>query len=1278
MDALFREGYVRPLGSDDITSPPNRISSTECTKRFDEYWKRELALASDSYSPSLSNAVFAMVKWELLKIGTLKVIGDSATVLSPLVLKYFIQYISFSNATQTSDLAQGFIYVLAMFFLSIINTFLFQYYFQSAQVIGMQAQTAVSNLIYRKSLKLSAKSRQNFDGGKVVNMVSTDCARIQQYLLFIDILGTAPIQIVFILAMMVWQIGPAALAGVSLLLLFTPVQGLLFKKLSAVRREIAPITDKRVKLTTEILSGIRIIKFFAWETPFLKKLEEIRRPELRQVMKRSILNAVAMSIVFGIPIFCSTLSFMIYSFYNPLSAEQIFPTLTWFGQLRFPLMFIPNVLIGIAEYRVAITRIQALLLAPELDVQPDVGHDHATAIRISKGEFIWELPATGDETDEKPAKKSGDTAIQTDGESSVKKSTPQRSTLRNINLEIPHGKLVAIVGRVGSGKSSLLNAIIGEMKHVNGDFSLSGTVSYAPQKAWIQNSSVKKNILFGLPEDHAKYVRAIRDCSLEHDLEILPDGDSTEIGERGINLSGGQKQRVNLARCVYVDTSIVLMDDPLSAVDAHVGEELFSNLILDSLSGKTRVLVTHQLHVLPRVDYVVVMSAGEVAEQGTYAELLAANGEFARLMGEYGGVTGGDAVSQTSPSPSTESAILLKDNAANRIGASMAKNDAKPAKELMTAEERNVGSVDSSVWLAYVKATGGLSMVLILALALILAQASKIGNDYWLVAWTNNVIPGFSSTQYIGIFWLFGFGQMISTFTLGLIFTFASVRAAKNLHRQAAFRILRTPISFFDSTPLGRVINRFSKDQDAIDNTLADSVRMFLMTLTAAIGSFVLIIYATPFFAIPIVPLLALYYFMQEVYRSTSRELKRLDSISRSPLYAHFGETIVGLSTIRAYGMTEQFIEICEEKLDNTNGPNFVLLTAQRWLALRLEVIGAFIVFFAATFGVLSRFSISPAIVGLSLSYAIQITGLLSWCVRQFAESEIAMNAVERVNHFGTALDMEAEPIIENSRPPPKWPVTGSVVFEDVSVRYKPDLPLVLKNVNLSINDKNKIGIVGRTGSGKSTMMNSLFRIMELSSGKITIDGLDISSIGLDDLRKALAIIPQDPVLFSGTFRSNLDPFNEHTDADLWFSLERANLKEKVMAEGGRDGLEGVILEGGENLSVGERQLLCLARAILKNSRILVLDEASSNIDYESDAFIQKALREDFKDTTILTIAHRLNTIIDYDTIIVFDNGKIVEAGSPKTLLENANGVFTSLVDDTGKQNADLLKKLAQ
>nr|KAJ3413496.1 hypothetical protein HK105_002059 [Polyrhizophydium stewartii] len=652
---------------------------------------------------------------------------------------------------------------------------------------------------------------------------------------------------------------------------------------------------------------------------------------------------------------------------------------------------------------------------------------------------------------------------------------------------------------------------------------------------------------------------------------------------------------------------------------------------------------------------------------------MAADGEFATLMRSYGGVEdaesddaesseGGDAVEKTAVGAGS------RGNAKGVI----ADADKKDVRELMQSEERATGTVDKKVWASYFRAAGGFWFGVGVVVILAIMQGSQSANNIWLAIWSSNSIPNFDVNKYIGVFAGIGAFSAITNFIYGVFFAFKGTRAGRVLHESALKNIFRAPVGFFDTTPLGRIINRFSKDQDGIDTTLIDAFRSCLETLIQSIASFALIIYATPLFAIPFVPVLCMYFFVQLVFRNTSRELKRLDSITRSPLYASIGETLNGIATVRAYREQERFV-LRNNQLVNINiAPYFLVFGATRWLSLRFESLGTILVFFTALFGILSRNnpSFSPAFFGLAITYSLQISMILNWCIRQFTDTEIAMNAVERVEFYAHRLELEA-PEITDVRPPADWPAKGEIEFKDVSMRYAADLPLVLKSVSFSIRDKEKIGVVGRTGSGKSSLMQVLFRMVEPASGAIVVDGITTSELGLKDLRSGLGIIPQDPVLFSGTFRRNLDPFGEHTDAELWDALERANIKAKVAESDG--GLDGEVHENGENLSVGQRQLVCLARAMLKKPRVLVMDEATANVDYETDAIIQKCLRQDFGDSTVLTIAHRLNTIVDYDRVMVLSAGEIVEFDTPQALVAREGGVFRSMVDETGPQNVELM-----
>ncbi|KAJ3291659.1 hypothetical protein HDU79_002170 [Rhizoclosmatium sp. JEL0117] len=1280
LTGLFIRGRKEPLEFKDMWTLDDRFDAELLAIDFDNAWKDTLeknkdVLASKDYVPGtlLRTLIWNRFFRPVMEAGVLNMLSQTANIISPLFLGWLLTYVAnraYSIPNTDTSINRGAGLILGLFLTQVFTAVSNAHSFRLVCADGIKLRATMSSLVYRKSLRLSAAARQEFNSGKIMTIISTDTSRMEMFLLYCNFGWTSPAAILIIIGFLIYYIGASALIGIVIIFATMPIQGIVYGGLAKIRGAVAPITDKRVKLVNEAFSGIRLLKFFAWENPFLGEIEKVRKSEVALVLKKSLYGAFAMTVAFGIPILACGFAFVGYGAVHngALNPSEVFPALTWFQMLRFPMMFVPFVISSWADFKIALERIERLLLAPELDEQPPIDPNAKFAVSLKDGEFIWE-PATVAPVASPTAKKGGKWGKKKElarpvlenvqsAETLVEEplAEPVKPHLRNINLDVPQGSLVAIVGSVGSGKSSLLNAIVGEMKKTKGSVVFNSKMGYAPQTAWIQNATVKENILFGLPYNRDRYLRAIRDCALETDLRVLPDGDQTSIGERGINLSGGQKQRVNLARLVYYNADIVLMDDPLSAVDAHVGRFLFENCILGALKDKTRILVTHQLHFLSRADRIVVMRDGEIVEQGAYQDLVAKGGEFATLISNYGAMDEHDEDEVVETQEQKEKNLIDEQKALDIMDSDM---KASGGKDIMQAEERDTGAVNVQVWWNYTKACGGLLFLINMIVVVGVMQAASIINNLWLSWWTEGRFNSTLSTNgYIGVYVALGVAQCVCLYFQNAYFAVSCTHASTVLHEAAARRIIRAPTLFFDTTPLGRIMNRFSKDQDNIDNTLPDAYRMFISTLGNTIAVFVLISYATPLFLVVLVPVLGLYYVVQNLYRSTSRELKRLDSISRSPLYANFGATLVGLPTIRAYGEQDRFIVRTDKAINENNSPYYCLLMAQRWLSLRLESFGAVLVLAAAIFGVVANGSITPSLLGLSLSYALQVTSTLSWCIRQFTETEVAMNAVERVKYYAEEVEVEAAAIIEDSRPPKGWPSTGNIDISNLEMRYAPGLPLVVKGVSFKIEDKQKVGIVGRTGSGKSSLMQALYRMVEPCGGTITVDGIDTSKIGLTDLRKGLAIIPQDPVLFTA-----------------WDAIARSGLKGKVSES--EKGLDGPVEEGGENLSVGQRQLVCLARAMVKKPKILIMDEATANVDYDTDSLIQRSLREDFGNSTVLTIAHRLNTIIDYDRVLVLDAGIIAEYDSPKNLLANQNSKFSKMVAETGANNAEMLKGIA-
>ncbi|KRZ73579.1 Multidrug resistance-associated protein 1, partial [Trichinella papuae] len=833
------------------------------------------------------------------------------------------------------------------------------------------------------------------------------------------------------------------------------------------------------------------------------------------------------------------------------------------------------------------------------------------AIKVTDGEFAWD-------------------------------DTIERSTLQNINFSIKPGELVAVVGQVGAGKSSFLSAILGEMEKRNGTVGTKGSVAYVPQQAWIQNMTVRENILFNKPYRSDLMKKVLDGCSLNRDLQLLSGGEEAEIGEKGVNLSGGQRQRISLARAVYQNADIYLLDDPLSAVDSHVGQHIFENIISNNglLKDKTRVFVTHGLGYLKDVDKIIVLNNGTISEIGTYNELLSRKGAFAKLIETYiqernedetfsdDGSDGSRKRVKTSNQFDTDDYVKDHEKAYSKmLSSKMKQNEGK----LIQEEEAAVGNIKAKVYLDYIKAIGFFSTFAITILY-ITSNGFSVGASFWLADWSydaNRYTNETTSTDVrLGIYASLGVLQGIFILLATTLLSYSMVLASRDIHQSLLNNLLRSPMSFYDVTPLGRILNRIGKDIDVIDDTLPLTARTWIMASLGVLSVLLVILISTPIFAAVIVPIAILYYFLQKIYIRSSRQLKRIESITRSPVYSHFQESLTGAAVIRAFQVQERFIFESERRLDENQTSFYQNEVSNRWLAVRLELIGNFLVLMAALFAVISREDkISAGIVGLSVSYALQITQSMNYAVRMTGDLETNIVAVERTNEYMHTPTEAA--LTSDERLPNDWPTNGTIQFSDYKLRYREGLELCLKGITCLIRGGEKIGIVGRTGAGKSSLTLALFRIVEPAGGSLFIDNTDITKIGLHDLRSRLTIIPQEPVLFCGTLRINLDPYDAYSDQDIWRNLERAHLKAFVSSL--PDKLQHRISEGGENLSVGQRQLVCLARALLRKTKILILDEATAAVDLETDDLIQQTIRLHFSDCTVLTIAHRLNTIIDND-----------------------------------------------
>ncbi|XP_018568571.1 multidrug resistance-associated protein 1 isoform X2 [Anoplophora glabripennis] len=1354
-DSLAWTGFRKPLEATDLWDMKPEDSAKEIVPLFEKHWQNTLD-KSGSYSPT-QNAQFksdvdhvafvnskkkkeASVLPALVKSfgptfafgALLKLMQDILTFVSPQILGYIITYVRKGQYEW-----RGYFFTALLFITATIQTLLLAQYFNRMFIVGMRIRTALISTIYRKSLKISNSARKETTVGEIVNLMSVDAQKFIELTAFLNMIWSAPLQIILSLYFLWYELGPSVLAGLAVMIILIPVNGFIANKVKTLQIKQMKNKDERVKLMNEILSGIKVLKLYAWEPSFENQVLKIRNKEIKVLKSAAYLNAGTSFIWSCAPFLVTLVTFIMFVYSdssnvltleltfksltlfaimripmsllplllvyivevslvtfatfvlvdenNVLDANKAYVSISLFNILRFPMSMLPMMISNLVQTYVSVKRINRFMNSEELDPN-NVTHDsfEADPLIIEKGTFSW-----------------GDDPI-----------------LKNINIRLKKQTLTAVVGTVGSGKSSLISAFLGEMDKVSGRVNTVGRIAYVSQQAWIQNATLKDNILFGKKFDKVLYNKVIEMCALKADFEMLPGGDQTEIGEKGINLSGGQKQRVSLARAVYSDADIYFLDDPLSAVDSHVGKHIFDKVIgpKGMLRYKTKVLVTHGITYLPQTDSIIVIKDGEVSESGTYQELLDKKGAFAEFLlqhitedvdtddglgkqiktdlDEIKDQLVGTALSEEvtrrlsrhrsrvseSHSECGSDRILngslqrqkssdSTDKSLRRRAGSIeeSKNDS-PKGKLIEIEKAETGSVSWDVYKHYLKSIG-LFLTFATILLNMVFQGFSIGSNVWLGVWANDSSLNVNGTVntarrdlYLGVYGALGIGQAVTSVFSELAPGLGCVAAAKGLHQLLTSGVFRSPMTFFDTTPLGRILSRFSKDIEVVDNSLPWYVSDGVYCFFEVIGTIAVISYTTPLFMLVIVPIGLLYYFIQRFYVATSRQLKRLESVSRSPIYSHFGETVTGVQAIRAYGQQERFISESEYKVDLNQVCYYPSVISNRWLAVRLEMIGNLIILFASLFAVLGKEQ-DPSLVGLSITYALQITQTLNWLVRMTSDVETNIVAVERIKEYGEA-PQEAPWEIPNKNPSSAWPEHGSVEFNNYAVRYRPGLDLVLKGVDFHIKGGEKVGIVGRTGAGKSSLTLSLFRIIEAAQGQICIDGVNIAELGLHTLRSRLTIIPQDAVLFSGTLRMNLDPFDKHSDEEVWRALEHAHLK--VFVSGLAAALNHEVSEGGENLSVGQRQLICLARALLRKTKVLVLDEATAAVDLETDDLIQTTIRTEFKTCTVLTIAHRLNTIMDSDRVIVLDKGQIVEFDTPANLLANPNTIFHGMCRDAG------------
>ncbi|KAF2361957.1 ABC transporter-like [Trinorchestia longiramus] len=1394
LDRLVWRGFKHALVQTDLWDLTRNNASSTVVRKWDRNWEKSKEQAHKK-GKSKTRATYdketervsvtgsagddkpyvsvlpTMIKTfgpQFLAGSALKLVYDILQFVSPQILNRLIDFTEAS--TDTTPDWQGYFYAVLMFVCAQVASFILGQYFMKTFLVGLRIRTGVISAVYRKvrmtgvisavyrkALKISSSSRKESTVGEIVNLMSVDAQRFMDLTTYLNMLWSAPLQI-FLSLYFLWNIlGASVLAGLAVLLLLIPINGVIANMVKKLQIKQMKFKDKRVKMMNEILNGMKVLKLYAWEPSFENQVLAIRQKEIDVLKRAAYLNAVTSFVFTCTPFLVTFAMFFFYVMIDPdgthlLTPDKVFVSVTLLNILRMPMAMLPFLIVGTVQVLFAILTTYSLLGNVFSPSAVFVSFTYLNILRVPMGLLPIFIAYTFqanvslkrlnkflnlDELDPSAVSREpspGSVIEVTNGTFAWGHDKDDSDILKSLNLKVKPGALVAVVGTVGAGKTSLCSALLGDMEKKSGRVNVQGRIAYVPQQAWIQNCTLRDNILFGAEFNEKTYEKVLDACALLPDLSILPGGDQTEIGEKGINLSGGQKQRVSLARAVYSDFDIFMLDDPLSAVDSHVGKHIFTKVIGPEgiLKDKTRLLVTHSISYLPATDHIIVMKDGFISEQGSYQELIDNKGEFHEFLlqhlaeameeeveppAELSDIKtalekkiGRDALQRQlsrqrresendgdNNEPAVEESLKQDDDVplipdgldavsnhstnslrrrTSRISESSvapkppalaATGDALKAKigeKIIETEKAETGKVTWSVYGYYLRAIG-VVVSLFTVFFYVGSQACMVASNMWLSRWSEDETsndPG-RRDMYLGVYGGLGVGQAVFILFGAFSLSMGCLNAGFELHSSLLSNILHLPMHFFETNPLGRIINRFSKDIDCLDNTLPWVLRSWLICFCTVVATFFVIIYSTPIFIAVMIPCLIIYYFIQSLYVATSRQLKRIESVSRSPIYSHFGETVQGASTIRAYGKQTEFILDSEKRVDTNQVSYYPSVMANRWLAIRLELIGNLMTFSAAIFAVLARGTITAGTVGLSISYALSVTQTLNWLVRMTSDVETNIVSVERVKEY-SETPQEAPWEVQQNKPQKDWPEEGVVKFSKFSTRYREGLEFVVKDIDVTIQSGEKVGIVGRTGAGKSSLTLALFRIIEAAVGHIIIDGIDIAKIGLHDLRSRLTIIPQDPVLFSGSLRMNLDPFEQFSDESVWNSLEQAHLK--AFVKGLPQGLQHEAAEGGENLSVGQRQLVCLARALLRKTRVLVLDEATAAVDLETDDLIQKTIREQFSSCTIITIAHRLNTIMDSNRVLVLDKGEVKEFAPPNELLKNKQSLFYSMAKDSG------------
>ncbi|KAM6895582.1 ATP-binding cassette sub-family C member 9 [Xenentodon cancila] len=1358
MNPLIMGAHKRPIELKKIGKLPSAMRAVNNYLRLKDAYEDQRTAEDPEQAPSIWRSMYRAFGRPILLSSTFRYLADLLGFAGPLCISGIVKYLEVTDDVasgdsnkekhlgvyfmSTTELLQNSSVLAVLLFLALIlqRTFLQASYYVTIET-GINLRGALLAMIYNKILHLSTSnmSMGEMTLGQINNLVAIETNQLMWFLFLCPNLWAMPVQIVMGVILLHYLLGWSALVGASVIVLLAPVQYLIATKLAETQKSTLEHSTDRLKKTTEILKGIKLLKLYAWENIFCDSVVETRGKELTSLRTFAFYTSMSIFMNAAIPIAAVLATFVTHHFINKTgpSPSEAFAALALFHILVTPLFLLSTVVRFAVKALISVQKLGEFLQSDEIgddcwrngdiSVSLDAGKKH---LGMTKAINRKQPMRSQMDKYEQPTRRqmrpteTEDVAVKVHNGAFTWGNN--LLTLSDINICIPTGQLTMIVGQVGCGKSSLLLAMLGEMQAIDGTVHWSklpecemvhegniswseteeshedirsknrNSVAYAAQKSWLLNATVEENITFGSPFNKQRYKAVIDACSLQPDIDLLPFGDQTEIGERGINLSGGQRQRICVARALYQNTNIVFLDDPFSALDIHLSDHLMQEGILKFLQDdkRTVVLVTHKLQYLIHADWIIAMKDGSVLREGTLKDIQTHDIElydhWKTLMNRQDQELEKDIQqdSQTMLERKTLRRAFYSREAKNQIDDEDEEEEEEEEEDDNFSTTTNRGSkIPWKVCWCYLS-SGGFLMVFLMVSSKLLKHSVIVAIDYWLAIWTSsrtnqNTGTGPDATNgtynitlptagalagsehdshYLPVFIVLCAAGITLCLITSLTVEFLGLSAATNLHHNLLNKIIHAPIRFFDVTPLGQILNRFSADTNIIDQHIPPTLESLTRSTLLCLSAIGVIASITPAFLIALIPLAVAFYFIQKYFRVASKDLQDLDDSTQLPLLCHFSETAEGLTTIRAFRHEARFKHRMLELTDTNNTAYLFLSAANRWLEVRMDYLGAVIVLTAAVASIWSlRYGLNTGgLVGFGLTYALSVTNYLNWVVRNLADLEVQMAAVKKVNSFLGTESENYEGSMDTSQVPEKWPQNGEIKIQDLCVRYDSMLKPVLKHVNAYVDPGQKVGICGRTGSGKSSLSLALFNMVDIFEGKIIIDGIDICKLPLQTLRSRLSIILQDPVLFSGSIRFNLDPERKCTDDRLWEALEIAQLKNMVKALPG--GLDAVVTEGGENFSVGQRQLFCLARAFVRKSSILIMDEATASIDMATENILQKVVMTAFADRTVVTIAHRVHTILTADMVIVMKRGNILEYDKPGTLLEQEDGMFASFV----------------